>query len=997
MRYTVPIAFSGSRANNLRQKAYAASNAAMLARHRARQQAARRQADQVAVSEPLDQDEILEPAYDHEIPPDNTPDDQTEDEDNQWVTLTEEPPPNPIDEAIASRMEAHRRKARLFNSSVVLRLLHPIYIALKHKTQNWAGPEAANSFVNCRCLPHTLTKRYVDLVDIIGQHRVKLSFCRCTPDAVRLMQQGYLAGSPMQPQTAFSMRLMIFHNDLWNHCHVGTMPFTLALQDWLEPRTGRLFAKNSKNFPSVQARDLRKPFSAAIDMYRELNDMSHNMIMSSLQLTEQQQLASVSCPACFGPQPPNANQYPTATRDSLILCLDGNFQHRHHSKASRDETIRAHRFFLQQNEVENMKAEIRLKELEHKPPAQADRCADAHKAADDKRNELTWKGCDDTGLMGCCCRHDSVVYVANIYKSGEQRSLPCALIKKVLTAIEPNRQVGVLYDIGCSLNKFISIRNLFGSDRSRIKFATSIFHAYVHNWMCQLEYNPRYNVGWGLSDGEGLERMWAYLSPLVSPLRYATRNHRLAAISHRLKYHNFRGNNQLALWLKRKFNNAVKRRQETRTILGGLLDQTNRHEHNGGVFTTNFFKRQWKDQRQFQADHTEEENDRKLRLVKLYKDEEVLDLLRNRLMGPEVFLATEQQVSELLDTIAKKTETLKKEAEELYRSYSTAEGTQRNDEERLLLLLWDAKSELFVHAVHLHAEYQPIINSRTIGARLGTKLKEKIFKAIKARRPAIQRSIDNFNQCSKNFIAKFPDQAPSGFQGDLSYEVFEALPLDDLFWNNGFYFHSKAPWAVDPDVRTGINCILILSRIQEEFQLIAQELARAVGWAVAHYDHLTKFIVYLLDRHNLLKRLNKSEPRVSIKEQLRLVPLDHIDQMHLGGVGRLLKMKMVRYELESRLLLHETLVEQWSNDIVWLWDRCQLLPNKPHITQWHDLLRRIHLHKQGSADEVNGVDEHLEEAVLEEGALDGEDADDKWINETDAAGVEADAGDARGL
>jgi hypothetical protein len=43
-------------------------------------------------------------------------------------------------------------------------------------------------------------------------------------------------------------------------------------------------------------------------------------------------------------------------------------------------------------------------------------------------------------------------------------------------------------------------------------------------------------------------------------------------------------------------------------------------------------------------------------------------------MGPEVFLATEQQVSELLDTIAKKTETLKKEAEELYRSYSTAEG-----------------------------------------------------------------------------------------------------------------------------------------------------------------------------------------------------------------------------------------------------------------------------------------------------------------------------------
>jgi hypothetical protein len=35
------------------------------------------------------------------------------------------------------------------------------------------------------------------------------------------------------------------------------------------------------------------------------------------------------------------------------------------------------------------------------------------------------------------------------------------------------------------------------------------------------------------------------MAPLVSPLRYATRNHRLAAIAHRLKYHNQRGINNL--------------------------------------------------------------------------------------------------------------------------------------------------------------------------------------------------------------------------------------------------------------------------------------------------------------------------------------------------------------------------------------------------------------------------------------------------------------------
>lgn len=84
-----------------------------------------------------------------------------------------------------------------------------------------------------------------------------------------------------------------------------------------------------------------------------------------------------------------------------------------------------------------------------------DKCADSHKAADDTRNETTWKGCDDTGLMGLCCRHDGVIYLANIVETGENRALPLSILKRLLQNIDPNRPVGVLYDIGCSLDKFI--------------------------------------------------------------------------------------------------------------------------------------------------------------------------------------------------------------------------------------------------------------------------------------------------------------------------------------------------------------------------------------------------------------------------------------------------------------------------------------------------------------------------------------------------------------
>ncbi|KAA1115642.1 hypothetical protein PGTUg99_018995 [Puccinia graminis f. sp. tritici] len=971
----VPI--NGNRTDKLRRAANSGLYTEMLSRLRAGQRAATRGEAERSEQAAFQQEDILQQPYDDmniDIPPneDQEQADSAEvDADTQaeWVTLAPDIT-NPIDEVIQSRIEQHRREARNFNMASVMRALHPTYIALKLRTENWAGAEAAKSFVNCRCLPHTLTKRTVDMVDIVGQHRRKMAFCGCTHDAVRLLQQGYLAGSPMQPQTAFSMRLMIFHNDLWNHCHVGTLPFTSALRQWLEPRSERLFAKNSRH-----ARDLRKPFTAAVDMFRKLNDMTDSLVMQALKLTEQEKLAGLSCPACFGPQPPNPDQYPESTRDRLIICLDGNFQHRHHLKASRDETIQSPRIFLEQREVEDMSAHIRAKELENKPPASADRCADAHKAADDKRNESTWKGCDDTGLMGCCCRHDAAVYLANIHKSGEQRNLPCALINRVLGVVEPTRKLGILYDIGCSLDKFIRLRGLFQSDRTRFQFATSIFHAYVHNWLCQLDYNPRYNKGWGLSDGEGLERMWSYLSPLVSPLRYATRNHRLAAIAHRLKFHNHRGITRLAFWLRRKFGNAVTRRREARAELAGLLDTKNPHSEQGVNYTKGFFMRQWKNQCQFQKDHTEDEHDRRTKLVKLYKEEGVLELLRNRLMGPEVFLATEDQVEELLNNISEKTKELKKLAEELHITNSTSQD--RNEEERLLLLLWDAKSELFIHAVNRHAELQPVVNSKTMGTRLGTKLKEKIFKAIGNRRPAVNRSIAQFNKCHSDFVARFPDQSVSGFQGQLTYDLFSELPLDDKFWNDGLYFHSKAPWAVDPDVRAGITCVLVLSRIQEEFQLIAQELARVVGWAIAHHAHLVEFIVYL-QRH----RKDENGHRISGAEEERLVPLDHIDEMYLGGISRRQKFKMIERELRTRLDEHEALVEDWSEDVIWLWSMCQPIPNKPYIKQWHELISRIRTRKTRS-ETGGGIDETLEDTVIEVGALDGdgEDASDEWINE----------------
>ncbi len=55
-----------------------------------------------------------------------------------------------------------------------------------------------------------------------------------------------------------------------------------------------------------------------------------------------------------------------------------------------------------------------------------------------------------------------------------------------------------------------------------MQFATSVMHAYGHQWTCQLAYNPRLKPGLGLTDGEGVERLWSRLRKLIGVTRMST-------------------------------------------------------------------------------------------------------------------------------------------------------------------------------------------------------------------------------------------------------------------------------------------------------------------------------------------------------------------------------------------------------------------------------------------------------------------------------------------
>ncbi|KAG1887859.1 hypothetical protein F4604DRAFT_1675004 [Suillus subluteus] len=140
----------------------------------------------------------------------------------------------------------------------------------------------------------------------------------------------------------------------------------------------------------------------------------------------------------------------------------------------------------------------------------------------EKREKASTRFFTDTGLMALLCRHDRVLWLANLTSAGEKQHYALALLDQLFKHMPPQMTVGLLYDIGCQLERSCRKWQLLDDNTlSRISFAVVVFHAYGHQWPCQIIYHPRKREGFGLSDGEGCERLWSSLKQLIPSLRFS--------------------------------------------------------------------------------------------------------------------------------------------------------------------------------------------------------------------------------------------------------------------------------------------------------------------------------------------------------------------------------------------------------------------------------------------------------------------------------------------
>ena len=154
------------------------------------------------------------------------------------------------------------------------------------------------------------------------------------------------------------------------------------------------------------------------------------------------------------------------------------------------------------------------------PASVLDGCGGSFQAADEKRQKASTRFFADTGLMALLCRHDHVLWLVNMTSAGERQHYALVLVKRLFQHLPATMTVGLLYDIGCQLERSCRKWKLLDDETlSRLKFGISVFHAYGHQWPCQIVYHPRKCVGFGLSDGEGCERLWSSLKILIPILR----------------------------------------------------------------------------------------------------------------------------------------------------------------------------------------------------------------------------------------------------------------------------------------------------------------------------------------------------------------------------------------------------------------------------------------------------------------------------------------------
>ncbi|TFK61292.1 hypothetical protein BDN72DRAFT_863712 [Pluteus cervinus] len=519
------------------------------------------------------------------------------------------------------------------------------------------------------------------------------------------------------------------------------------------------------------------------------------------------------CPACFG-----HTQWGRSLDlgGDVHIGLDGNFHHRHAVSAGDGPKATDPVWFLPKAQVDGVGRQIEAarkkkpKNFARKvPDAAVDGCQESYEAADGDKKKAATDKFDDNGLMFLVCRHDIPLFFTNIDTPGEQQKYAITLLKHLLSLLPPEATVGAFYDISCVLERSIRLFGLLQeSDSKRIKFVTSAMHAYGHQWACQLVYNPRLCHGVGLSDGEGVERLWSRMRKLIGIERASWRSKRLWLIDRQATSFAMDLKGSLGQWLLRRHKRGV---QDQGNASSDILLDCN--------IPVVQLQQEWTAQVAAQSSVIAHAPERlKAEINDILALQEHIETFENSVSTTKSAISKakvgkkRKSTLEIVKGLEEGYKSLKKQVEALYHSFE----------------LQDSFPQLSGRAIGSFFEWDKLDQ-----ANGGTKLHQQTRNAISKRTPALIRSIKKFNGYCET-LASIKQSGAETIPVPTPLPLALAALRDDSTLMEDVWItpqgEAKPRWMTDLDVRDGIRAMLKQERCQEEELRLKFEAHNLLVW-----------------------------------------------------------------------------------------------------------------------------------------------------------------------
>ncbi|KAJ7832793.1 hypothetical protein B0H14DRAFT_3711922, partial [Mycena olivaceomarginata] len=689
---------------------------------------------------------------------------------------------------------------------------------------------------------------------------VRVTTCTCTTIPVLLVRHGVFPTSPTQPHTAVSIDLLDVYRALFERSCDAITVLAAALRTVYKRRGFHVFSRMAEEVPDPQTRRDASPQETEEAMNAEARLLAMGSAGSAAEPTEggagsagsaaepteagaEPRLTSGQaarilrerCPACFGLQ-----EWGRPLRDGgdVQLGADGCFSYRHLRTAGDGPISYGPKYFISKEKVNRTRE--RIAAARKKTPAKftptipqdaLDACEESWDAANESKKKADPKQYDASSIFAMTCRHAQVLFLVDIDTPGERQEYIVACLDEIARLLPLTATILQAYDVACVTDhSFNLFPILIDGLRERIGFIINAMHAYGHQWICQLVYSPRLRRGVGLTDQEGVERVWSRIRRLIPLTRHQWNSRRIWTIDQYIAFINDEGRDGLGGWITRQQKNLEKKEDACLKVLADCrVPETE-------------LRRQWKEQKAAQT------SARSHAPACLRRDLDKVLALQTQIKSVEKAIAevktsiTTAGASAnsllLLGSLEATHETLSGQADTLYASLNIHETFPQLrdlplDFVRTLLLTCDLKINIRKRAVGSFLEWESL--DRAVSGRrepLGTKMHQTTRKAITRRQPALLRSIRKFNSYCCELERLRPSTCHIPIPSPLPTRL-NGLRTDPTLHEDVWIEPcvGRIPrWLDDENVRDGIRALHIFDRCREEGARLNAERCNLRGW-----------------------------------------------------------------------------------------------------------------------------------------------------------------------